>query len=417
MWSRKRFDIDYSDLVYGLGAALSCPPQKRAIIQSELERWWGEDARGAAIACLSVRSGWDLLLQALNLPPGSEVAISALTIPDMIAIVRNQGLIPVPIDLDPATMAPDPASLAKAIGPQTGVILVAHLFGGRANIEPLLAARDRYGAILVEDCAQAFTPDYKGHREADVSCFSFGNIKFATALGGALLRVRDPELRDRMSQIQSAYPLQDRFTYTTRLLKYMALKALSTRAGFSSLIFLCRRLGIDYDFVLNQAVRGFPRTELIARLRHQPCAPLLTLLSRRLQRYTPARLASQAHLGQTLVRLLHESGNQFRVPGTANSPHSHWVVPIVAEDPHAAIASLAQAGFDSTQGNSMCVVDPPETHPHLVPMNTRSIFEKMVYLPCYPAMNEAALEQMVRALQAGYATNATGAIANSLPLA
>jgi dTDP-4-amino-4,6-dideoxygalactose transaminase len=50
-------------------------------------------------------------------------------------------------------------------------------------------------------------------------------------------------------------------------------------------------------------------------------------------------------------------------------------------------------------------------------MNTRSIFEKMVYLPCYPAMNEAALEQMVRALQAGYATNATGAIANSLPLA
>lgn len=398
MWSRKRFDIDYSDLVYGLGAALTCPPQKRQALQNELENWWSQESTGAAIACLSVRSGFDLLLQALQLPPGNEVAMSALTIPDMIRIVHHHGLIPVPIDLDPATMAPDPASLERAIGPRTRLILIAHLFGGRVNLESVLAARDRCGALLVEDCAQAYAPGFTGHPQADVSCFSFGNIKFATALGGALLRVRDVQLRDRMKQIQGCYPLQDRFTYTTRVFKYMGLKALSSRLGFSSLIFLCQRLGLDYDFLLNQSVKGFPRDELIFRLRHQPCAPLLVLLTRRLHRYTPARLSLQAHLGATLVRLLKECDSGVTVPGTATSPHSHWVVGILAKDPKAAIASLAQSGFDATQGNSMCVVEPPETQPDLAPINTRLIFEHLVYLPCYPAMNERALDRMVRGL-------------------
>ncbi|WP_254568149.1 DegT/DnrJ/EryC1/StrS family aminotransferase [Oscillatoria sp. HE19RPO] len=399
MWSRKRFDIDYSDLIYGLGAALTVGNSQGQGLQKELEDWWISDLTGEAVACLSVRSGWDLLLQGLQLPPGSEVAMSALTIPDMVSIVRHHGLVPVPIDLDPRTMAPDPASLDRAIGPRTRVIIIAHLFGGRVDLEPILAARDRVGAILVEDCAQAFTPGFRGHPDADVSCFSFGSIKFATALGGALLRVRDPQLADCLRQIQSTYPVQDSGNYTLRLLKYLGLKTLSSRAGFTALIWGCRQLGIDYDRLLNQSVKGFPKDELIWRLRHQPCAPLLALLRRRLQGYSEKRLAEQTHRGQRLIQLLGEYCPQIRVPGVAAMPNLHWVVPILAEDPEIAIATLANAGFDSTQGNSMTVVESPETDPEWEPRNTREMFEHLLYLPCYPAMDDTTLVSMAQGLR------------------
>jgi perosamine synthetase len=398
MWSRKRFDIDYSDLIYGLGAVLTVGNAQRQELQKELEDWWISDSTGEAVACLSVRSGWDLLLQGLQLPPGSEVAMSALTIPDMVTIVRHHGLVPVPIDLDPRTMAPDPASLDRVIGPRTQVIIIAHLFGGRVDLEAILAARDRVGAILVEDCAQAFTPGFRGHPDADVSCFSFGTIKFATALGGALLRVRDPQLADRLRQIQSTYPIQDSQKYFRRLLKYFGLKLLSSREGFSLLIWGCRRLGMDYDRLLNQSVKGFPRDELISHLHHQPCAPLLSLLRRRLDRYTEDRLASHTQRGQHLLRLLQETCPEIQVPGSVTMPHSHWVVPILAEDPIQAIATLAGVGFDATQGQSLSVVEPPATHPEWEPRNTRAVLKHLLYLPCYAGMNDGNLAAMTQAL-------------------
>ena len=393
MWARKRLDIDGLDLASGLGAALKSQQSERQAIQEQLEREWLGSSPGVAVACLSVRSGFDLLLQALQLPAGSEVAISALTIPDMVRIVRYHGLTPVPVDLDPATLAPEPAFLERAITASTRLVVVAHLFGTRAPIDPVLEKARSCGALVVEDCAQAYAPGFTGHPEADVSCFSFGSIKRATALGGALLRVRYRELAERMRLLQAGYPLQSRFAYTRRLLKYAGLKAMENRPAFAALVATCKLLGADCDRLLNQAVRGFAGGELLPRLRQQPCTPLLALLAHRLRRYTPARMAAQVECGETLVRLLRERCPGVTVPGSAAPYRSHWVVPVLAENRQALIAALAAAGFDATQGSSMCVADAPDG-PYLPATATRQVFQRLVYLPCYPAMSPAALVRM-----------------------
>ena len=81
------------------------------------------------------------------------------------------------------------------------MILVAHLFGSRVDLAPLA----RPGVLLVEDCAQSFRgPGARGDPPADVSLFSFGSIKTATALGGALVRVEDAALRARMRELNDA---------------------------------------------------------------------------------------------------------------------------------------------------------------------------------------------------------------------
>src|SRR5262245_28770618 len=115
MIPRGRLDIGWSDLAAG---ALACGrPGDREALQRRVEALWS--AQPDALACLSVRSGLDLLLGALALPKGSEVLVTAVTIRDMIRVIENHGLVPVPVDLDMRTLAPKPESLSALVGPRT----------------------------------------------------------------------------------------------------------------------------------------------------------------------------------------------------------------------------------------------------------------------------------------------------------
>ena len=60
-------------------------------------------------------TGFDLLLQTLRLPAGSEVLCSAITIPDMIHVLRHHNLVPVPVDVDFETLAVDGDALERAV--------------------------------------------------------------------------------------------------------------------------------------------------------------------------------------------------------------------------------------------------------------------------------------------------------------
>lgn len=396
MWVRKRLDISVADIVWGLSAMVRFSNIQHSDWQVKVTKTWLSSTSGSALACLSVRSGFDLLLQALQLPPGSQVAMTALTIPDMVKIVRHHGLIPVPIDLDTATMAPQWKSLKKAITPQTKLMVIAHLFGGRIDLEPILKIAKQSGILVVEDCAQAFYPGFTGHSEADVSCFSFGTIKTATALGGGLLRIKDQNLYQKMQKIQSTYPIQSRWQYGKKLGKYLALMALSNRLIFRSLIQFCRWAKIDYNQLLNQAVKGFAGGNLIQRLREQPCVPLIALLHYRLSHYDTQEMEKRSQPGQILTQQLQQLAPQIILPGIAADPHHHWVVPILTENPVACISRLAKAGFDATQGSSMAVVEPPDFMTQHIPEQTLKIFQRLVYLPCYPAISSDSLTHLAQ---------------------
>ena len=86
-------------------------------------------------------------------------------------------------------------------------MLIAHLFGTRLPLQRFAEKAQDHGLLLWEDCAQAFDGRYAGHPEADAVMFSFGPIKTATSLGGALLRLRDCELLTRMNDPKATYGL------------------------------------------------------------------------------------------------------------------------------------------------------------------------------------------------------------------
>jgi len=384
---RLRLDVSFADLLFALTA---CIGARRGDREDRLLRAWG-DSKG--VVCLSVRSAFDLLLDALALLPGDEIAFSAVTHPDMVRIAEAHGLRPLPVDLDPETLAPKLDAFERALTPRTRLLVVAHLFGGRAELAPFVDVARRHGLLVVEDCAQCLRgPQDRGDDLADVSLFSFGSIKTATALGGALARVDDPRLAEGMRALQDGWLVQPRRAYALRVLKFAGLRALARPRVYWLFSRALAAAGRDLDAVVNGAVRGFSGPELMRRIQRRPSAPLLALLARRLRRFDAERLEARAHAGKRLAAVLPRDLAQ---PGRTALHPTHWVFPVVTSDRAELIAALRRAGFDAAAAtSSITSVSPPSDRPDLRPEDAERTMAGVVFLPAYPELGDRELARL-----------------------
>ncbi len=403
MWSRKRIDIGWRDLLFA--ARHSLGGGQREAARNEAERVWSP--ANDTLACLSVRSGFDLLWTELNLPAGCEILMSAVTIRDMARVVEEHSLVPVPIDLNPSTMAPDPDMIRKAITPQTRAIVVAHLFGAILDLTQVAAIAKEHGLLLIEDCAQAFDGDrYHGHSGSNVVMFSFGPIKTATALAGGLLVVRDPALLARMRTTHATWPEQPQGEFLRRVRTYAMLKLISGRLAFGCLVTACRLLRRDYDVMLNGSVRNFPVEGFFASLRRQPCSGLLRLLARRISTFDTQRQDQRAALGRLVEAAIQDGTRRIRssatvatateilIPSAAANRHTWWVFPICVPNAAPVIQALRAAGYDATCGSQLQPVPAPADRGELTATQAADVVRQMMFLPFYPEMNDAAAARM-----------------------
>ena len=384
-------DISFGDLLFALRACMRARDPEAE--QRVLAAWAGGDS---GLACLSVRSAFDLALEALAFQPGEEIAVSAITHPDMLRVLEAHGLVALPVDVDPDTLTPRADLLEGLIGPRTRALLVAHLFGARADLEQLAHVSRRHGLPLIEDCAQSFRgPDDAGSPLADISLFSFGAIKTATALGGALVRVKDPALLARMRRLRDQWPAQKNREYGTRVLKFVGLVALARPRPYWLFERSVRLAGKDFDAFVANTVKGFPGA-LLPRIRRRPSAALLALVERRLRLFDRSRLERRARLGEHVAAGLPKS---LFHPGRAALERTHWVFPVVASKRAEVTTSLRRSGFDAaTATSSLAAIPAPADRPELVPQTAVRIMRDIVFLPLYPELDERELDVLLAAV-------------------
>lgn len=385
MWVRTQLKIDWGDLLSGLAASFKTAERPREIAQAEA---YFSDS-GDTIAAYSVRSGLDLLLQALDLKPGDEVIFSALNVRGMVKIVKEAGLVPVPVDLDLAHMGPSVERLRAVITPRSRLFVAAHLFGTRLDLDPMFELAKAHGLVTVEDCAQAFNGrNYPGSAAADLNMFSFGPIKTATALGGALIRVNDAKLRDRMRDIQSHYPVQPEAKHRKRILQFMGLKLVTARPVLAAIYRFYNARGQDYEDKLADRVRDVAPLKTAKNMRFQPSVTMLHLMNRRLARFDMEQVSARQRKGERLSGLI---GTSVVQPAQANAHHDYWVFPLLVSEPRKFIEALRREGFDAADLPRSQHIAAPQDRPGLDPKTAAAAMRDLIVVPCYETMSDQEL--------------------------
>ena len=154
-------------------------------LEEEIARLCGA-AHGVGLA-----SGTDALILALRacgVRAGDEVLVPPFTFVATGSAVSALGAKPVFADIRPDTYNIDPSELGRRVTPRTRAIVVVHLYGLAADMDPILAFAKSRKLPVIEDNAQAIGASYKGRRTGslgDAACLSFYPTKNLGAYGDA----------------------------------------------------------------------------------------------------------------------------------------------------------------------------------------------------------------------------------------
>ena len=109
-----------------------------------------------AVSTNSGTSALHLTLLAMDVGPGDEVIIPSYVCSALLNAVNYTGATPVLAEIDPDTHNLDAADVQGRLTRRTRAIIVPHLFGLAANMEPLL----KLDVPIIEDCAQSLGSTY-----------------------------------------------------------------------------------------------------------------------------------------------------------------------------------------------------------------------------------------------------------------
>lgn len=145
--------------------------------------------------CIAVGNGFDALAisfracKELNLlKDGDEIIVPANTYIASILSITHENLIPILVEPDIQTFNIDANKIDEKITKNTKAILVVHLYGQAANMDPILKLSKKYNLLVLEDCAQAHGASFKGKSVGTfgiAGAFSFFPGKNLGAMGDA----------------------------------------------------------------------------------------------------------------------------------------------------------------------------------------------------------------------------------------
>ncbi len=144
-----------------------------------------------------------LALQLAGVEAGDEVFCSTLTFVATANPIAYLGAKPVFIDSDRTSWNMDPQLLVDALdqrakqGKLPKAVVLVHLYGQSADIDPILQACNRYEVPLIEDAAEALGATYKDRTPGTfglMGIYSFNGNKIITTSGGGMLVSDDSAL-------------------------------------------------------------------------------------------------------------------------------------------------------------------------------------------------------------------------------
>lgn len=246
----------------------------------------GTCALHTAIASLSIGPGDEVICPSYSFIASSFAALQAGALPVFADVTSDHTI--------------DPAAIERLITERTRGIIVVHLYGVVADMDPILELARRHNLKIIEDCAQCFGGEYKGQKAGtigDVGCFSFCQSKhFTTGGEGGMVVTDDDDLAWECRSFRDhGYDVKER-------LNLLEMEG--------KLLYIHRRVGFNFRMTEMQSQIGL-------------CE---------LERLDSWNLANRIRNGRMLIEALKDHPLVTNVPvDTAERKNAFWWAPFVLD--------------------------------------------------------------------------------------
>ncbi len=159
-----------------------------------------------AVALSSGTAALHAVTHALDIGPGDEVIVAALTFAASANCVVYQGATPVFADVDSLTLLIDPKDVERKITARTRAIIAVDYAGQPCDYDALQNIAKRYGLSLVADACHSLGGSYKGRSVgalADFNVFSLHPVKAMTSAEGGMVTTANPAHAQTMRRFRS----------------------------------------------------------------------------------------------------------------------------------------------------------------------------------------------------------------------
>lgn len=231
-------------------------------------KWAKYCDRKYGIAVCNGTAALQTAIACLQLKPGDEIVMPTFTIVSCALAVLVNDCKPILVDCDRYTWTMDVNMIEEKITPKTKAIMVVHIYGHPADMDPILKLAKKYNLYVIEDAAEAHGAEYLEHRETssshwqrcggfgDVSIFSFYANKPITTGEGGMIVTDDEKLANKARAFRNLCFLPERRFYheelgfNFRLTNIQAAIGLAQLQRINSIIKKKKQIGKKYTYLL-----------------------------------------------------------------------------------------------------------------------------------------------------------------------
>ncbi|RKY74326.1 MAG: aminotransferase DegT [Candidatus Latescibacterota bacterium] len=171
------------------------------------ERFAAHEGAKHAIAANSWVGAAHLVAIVLDIKPGDEIVVPAITFHASANIFVREGAKIVFAESDPRTFNLDPEKLEEKITSRTKAIVAVHMCGQPCDMDPILRIARRHNVKVIQDAAHAPGAEYRGKKLGEMGDFviySFQQCKNMSTLGeGGMVVTNDDEAAEKMRKLRS----------------------------------------------------------------------------------------------------------------------------------------------------------------------------------------------------------------------
>lgn len=191
-------ESDIEEVVKSLRAGWLGTGPKVATFEKLVAEYKGVDF---AVAVSSCTAGLHLSCLALNVSPGDEIIVPAMTFCASVNAIIHAGATPVLVDVEPNTFNIDPEQVRSKITSRTKAIMPVHFAGRACNMDALQKIAQDFSLEIIEDCAHGIETEYHGRKAGTFGkcgVLSFYATKNIVTGEGGMVLTNDPQLAARI---------------------------------------------------------------------------------------------------------------------------------------------------------------------------------------------------------------------------